>query len=87
LLAQSAEAEGRDVEAITANRILLRLDPPDPAETHYRLARLLKKQNDPEAKRQVLQALEEAPRYRDALRLLREVQGKEPKNPTAASNP
>lgn len=76
-LAESAEAEGHDSEAISANRTLLRLDPPDPAETHFRLARLLHKQHDPEAKRQVLQALEEAPRYRDALRLLRELQSKE----------
>jgi tetratricopeptide (TPR) repeat protein len=73
-LAQSAEARERDAEAITANRILLLLDPPDPAETHFRLARLLHKQHNPEAKRQVLQALEEAPRFRDALRLLREIQ-------------
>jgi tetratricopeptide (TPR) repeat protein len=78
LLAQSAEAEGHDPDAITANRILLRLDPPDPAETHFRLARLLHKKSDPETKRQVLQALEEAPRYRDALKLLRELQSKEP---------
>jgi len=75
-LAQSAEAAGHDDQAIAANRALLRLDPPDPAETHFRLARLLHKQGDAEAKRQVLQALEEAPRFRDALRLLREMQRK-----------
>jgi len=73
-LAQAAEASGHDAEAIMANRTLLQLDPPDPAETHFRLARLLHKQHNPEAKRQVLQALEEAPRFRDALRLLRELQ-------------
>ena len=78
LVAQSAEAKGHDGEAITANRVLLRLDPPDPAETHFRLARLLNKQSDPETKRQVLQALEEAPRYRDALKLLRELQQLKP---------
>src|SRR6185369_9846602 len=61
-LAQSAEALGRDVEAIRANRVLLLLDPPDPAEAHYRLARLLYKQREPDAKRQALEALEEAPR-------------------------
>ena len=80
-LAQSAEAEGHDAEAIAANRTLLRLDPPDPAETHFRLARLLHKKSDPEAKRQTLQALEEAPRFRDALKLLRELQSKEPPPP------
>jgi tetratricopeptide (TPR) repeat protein len=82
-LAQSAEAEGHDAEAIAANRTLLRLDPPDPAETHYRLARLLHKKGDPETKRQTLQALEEAPRFRDALKLLRELQSKEPPQPNA----
>ncbi len=74
-LAQSAEALGRDAEAIHANRVLLLLDPPDPTEAHFRLARLLHKQREPDARRQVLQALEEAPRFRDAHKLLREIQG------------
>jgi len=84
-LAQSAEALGRDAEAINANRVLLLLDPPDPADTHFRLARLLHKQREPEAKRQALQALEEAPRFRDAHKLLREIQGTNapPKPPIA----
>jgi tetratricopeptide (TPR) repeat protein len=59
--------------AIQAYRVLLQLDPPDPAEAHYRLAVLLHRQGDPGAKRQVLQALEEAPRFRDALRLLLQI--------------
>jgi tetratricopeptide (TPR) repeat protein len=84
LLAQSAEAEGHDHDAIMANRTLLRLDPPDPAGAHYRLARLLHKQGSPDAKRQALQALEEAPRYRDALKLLREIQKQEPARPAPA---
>jgi hypothetical protein len=49
------------------------LDPPDPAEAHYRLARLLHQAGDPAAKRHVLQALEEAPRFREAHRLLLEI--------------
>ena len=85
LLAQSAEALGYDAEAVRANRVLLLLDPANPAEVHYRLARLLHKERSPEAKRQVLQALEEAPRYRDALRLLREVQGETPPDKTPAA--
>ena len=80
-LAQSAEALGHDAEAVRANRVMLLLDPPNPAEVHYRLARLLQKHRNPEARRQVLQALEEAPRYRDALRLLREVQSGIPPTP------
>jgi hypothetical protein len=54
---------------------MLLLDPPDPAEVHFRLARLLRKAGDPAAKRHVLQALEEAPRFRDAHRLLLEIAG------------
>jgi tetratricopeptide (TPR) repeat protein len=77
LLAQAAEERGKDAEAIRANRTLLLLDPPDPAQAHFRLARLLHKQNDPEAKRQVLKALEEAPRFRDAHKLLRDIRSKE----------
>ncbi|HWN94905.1 MAG TPA: hypothetical protein VNT99_07720, partial [Methylomirabilota bacterium] len=73
-LAQAAEELGHDNEAIRANRILLLLDPPDPAQAHFRLARLLHKKGEAEAKREVLKALEEAPRFRDALRLLRDVQ-------------
>lgn len=69
-LARASEALGQSDTAIWAWRTLLRLDSPDPAEAHYRLARLLADRGDPEAKRHVLQALEEAPRYRDALRLL-----------------
>jgi len=76
-LAQSAEGVGQDDEAIRANRTLLLLDPPDPAEVHFRLARLLHKKQQPDAKRQVLKALEEAPRFREAHKLLRELQRQE----------
>lgn len=58
---------------IEACRALLQLDPPDPAEAHYQLARLLHRVGDPAARRHVLQALEEAPRYREALQLLLEI--------------
>jgi tetratricopeptide (TPR) repeat protein len=77
LLAQAAEERGKDAEAVRANRTLLLLDPPDPAQAHFRLARLLHKQSDPEAKRQVLKALEEAPRFREAHKLLRDIRAKE----------
>jgi uncharacterized protein HemY len=52
---------------------MLLLDPPDPAGVHFSLARLLHKQRDDAAKRHVLQALEEAPRFREAHRLLLEI--------------
>ncbi|HUD45241.1 MAG TPA: tetratricopeptide repeat protein [Candidatus Baltobacteraceae bacterium] len=71
-LAEAGAASGKTGEAIDAYRKLLLLDPPDPAEAHYQLARLLHAQggSESEAKRQVLQALEEAPRFREAQRLL-----------------
>jgi tetratricopeptide (TPR) repeat protein len=71
-LAQSEDALGDYAQAIEAYRRLLLLDPADPAEVHFQLARLLhaRGNSEAEAKRQVLQALEEAPRFREAQRLL-----------------
>jgi tetratricopeptide (TPR) repeat protein len=68
--AEAREALGEKSAAITAYRALLDLGPPDPAEVHYRLARLLHEARDPAAKREILLALEEAPRFRAALDLL-----------------
>jgi len=72
-LAEAEEKLGDEGGAIAANRTQLLLSPANPAEVHYQLARLLHRFNDPEARRQVLQALEDAPRYRDALALLLEI--------------
>ncbi len=70
-LAEAAERLDTPERAIQSYRALIRLDPIDPAETHFRLARLLKEQGDlTGARRQVLMALEEAPRFRAAHRLL-----------------
>lgn len=56
--------------ALALRRVVL-LEPDDPADVHYRLARaLLSTGQSKEAKRNVLKALEEAPRFRDAHRLL-----------------
>lgn len=74
-LAMAREANARPDAAIEAYRVMLRLDPPDPAETHFRLARLLHEKKDPETRRHILQALEEAPRYREAHKLLLEIVG------------
>ena len=68
--ARACEALEQKQQAIQAYQTLLLLDPADPAEAHYRLARLLYDTGDSGAKRHVLQALEEAPRFRDAQRLL-----------------
>ena len=85
-LAQAAEAEGRLPAAIEASGVLLRLDPPNPAEVHFTLARLLHKVGDTSARRHALQALEEVPRNRAALRLLLEISGEVPgrNDPSAA---
>lgn len=66
------ELRDSDLE-ITALRAQLALNPEDPAELHYRLAKRLWTQRDPEARRQVVQALEHAPRYRAAQQLLLEI--------------
>jgi len=72
-LAESSEKLGDSRAAVDAYRAVLQLDPSDPAEVHYRMASLLHKSGDSEAHQHVLQALEEAPRYREALRLLLEL--------------
>ena len=75
-LAESGVALGRNEQAISSYRKLLLLDPPDPAEVHYQVARLLHARggSEAEARRHVLQALEDAPRYRAAQRLLLEIE-------------
>jgi len=71
-LARAADELRRDEVAIRENRVLLKLDPPNSAEVHFNLARLLHRAHDDgKAKREVLEALEETPRYREAHALLR----------------
>ncbi|MDA0807866.1 MAG: peptidase MA family metallohydrolase [Planctomycetota bacterium] len=69
-------AEKRNQPAVAARAFerLLLLEPDDPADIHYRFAKSLAAQGQyTEAKRQTLMALEEAPRFRDAHRLLLEL--------------
>ena len=75
-IAEAREATGDKPAAIGAYRTLLSLDPPDPPEIHFRLARLLHSAGEAGAKRELLLALEEAPRFRDAHTLLLEIAGK-----------
>jgi tetratricopeptide (TPR) repeat protein len=77
-LAKASEQTDATQPAISSYRALLQLDPPDPAELHFHLAQALHRVSNPEARRHVLQALEESPRYRDALRLLLEINGEPP---------
>lgn len=72
-LARASEVLGQESDAIGAYQTMLLLDPPDPAAVHFGLARLLQKQDAATAKQHVLKALEEAPRFREAHRLLLEI--------------
>jgi predicted Zn-dependent protease len=56
--------------AVSAARSLVAIEPDDRSGAHYLLATKLHAAGDTEAKRQVLLALEETPRYRDAQKLL-----------------
>lgn len=70
-LARAAERLGERDEAVAAYRALALLDNTDPAEVHFRLAKLLREGGKTiEARREVLRSLEEAPRFLDAHRLL-----------------
>jgi tetratricopeptide (TPR) repeat protein len=76
-LAQAAEALSDRPAAIAAHRTLLQMAPLDAADHHYRLAGLLVAERQlPEARRQVVRALEEAPRFRAAHQLLLEIASK-----------
>jgi tetratricopeptide (TPR) repeat protein len=90
-LADAAEHTGDDARALSGVTALLEMDPFDPAATHFRAAKLEQRLgNIPAAKRHLLKSLEEAPRYRDAQRLLLQLvePAKEPaKEPTDADKP
>jgi len=66
--------EGNSQLAVREYRAVLALNPPDKAETHYRLAAAYWKQADAlNARREILAALEIAPGYRPAQQLLLEL--------------
>ncbi len=77
-LAAAGEALDELELAASAWEKLLLLRPPNPSEVHFQLARIRHRQGDPRARRSVLQALEEAPRYRAALELLQQLAGDGP---------
>ena len=65
--ALAAEREGHTRQAVEALQALLRLEPADVADVHFRLAcGLLALEELASARRHVLMALEEAPRFRRA---------------------
>ena len=76
-IAAAAEHLREPKNAAAAWEKVLLMDPADPAEAHFRLGRQLAEFDEPRARRHVLMALEEAPRFRDAHRLLLELKGKD----------
>jgi tetratricopeptide (TPR) repeat protein len=72
------EASGGKTNAVQSYSTVLKLDPPDQPEIHFRLARLLKEDNAAAAHRHVLLALEEAPRFRAAHELLLKLADQKP---------
>ncbi len=69
-LGRAYEELDRDEKAIESYRRLLSLDYADPADLNFRLGRLLEQKDPAAAKRHVLLALAEAPRFRQAHKLL-----------------
>ena len=70
-LADAGERGGDDQRALAGLLALAEMEPFDPAALSYRTAKLFYRTGQTDsARRHVLQALEEAPRYRDAQRLL-----------------
>jgi tetratricopeptide (TPR) repeat protein len=72
-MGRANEELGHNEQAIDSYRRLLLLDPADPADINYRLAKLFRDQDRDTAKRYVLEALADAPRFRQAHRLLLEI--------------
>jgi tetratricopeptide (TPR) repeat protein len=71
VLAEAGERSGNRDAAIRGLRTLTLMVPFDPADVHFRAARMLEQSGRlEEARKQVLLALEEAPRYREAHELL-----------------
>ncbi len=71
-LSSAYRETGRKEDAINALRTELVLNAPDAAGVHFQIAGLLSPE-DPEAKREVIKALEEAPRFLEAHRLLQKL--------------
>lgn len=70
-LAMAAEKSSDDEALIESLSVLSKMDPLDAADVHFRLARSLFRTNQIQAaKVEIIQALEHAPRYRDAHLLL-----------------
>ena len=76
-----AVATNNDDLAIDVLTGLLELDPADAARTHFLIAQILKSEDAEQSRRHVLLALEQAPRYRAAHKLLLHLIDAEPARP------
>jgi len=86
--AEAAEHLDDPQLAVDSYRALLLLDPFDPAEAQFQLARALKRSGDlANAKKHALLALEETPRYRAAQKLLLEIVDDASQEPAQPENP
>ncbi len=82
VLARASQELERPWQAISAHEALLTFEPADQAQVHFRLAELLHTRGTQadvavlhqEAKRHLLLALEQAPRYQEALEMLLKIQ-------------
>ncbi len=72
-IAAAAEALGQTDIAVATLNSLLQFQQDDAARLHFRIARLLKPTDPETARRHVLLSLAQAPRYRDAHKLLLEL--------------
>ena len=69
-MGQAHEALGGHEQAVALYQGLLLLDPANPAEVNFRLASILQEEDPGAAKRYLLETLADAPRFREAHRLL-----------------
>ena len=67
------EARAEPALAVKSFENALRLDPANPSELRFRLARLLKSDDEKKARRYLLDSLADSPRYREAHGLLLEI--------------
>jgi tetratricopeptide (TPR) repeat protein len=79
-MGRAYEELGQNEQAIESYKHVLLLDPPDPADINYRLAKLYQDKDPVAAKRYVLNALADAPRFRQAHRLLLKIINESPSN-------
>ena len=85
-LGRAAEELGKSDELATSLAAMLEMDPIDPADIHYKIAKAYQQDGSfAQAKRHVLMALEYAPRYRDAQKLLLMLTEQPPATDTTAT--